>query len=137
MALLISLKSSRELTTQGGFNMDSERERARQPEDLSRLLAERANAGDLEGMVALYEPGAVLAFPAGHTSTGPQAIRELYAGMLSARSSFPPGDQRRAIRNGDLALTSTHLAGQITAEVARRQPDGSWLWIIDQPDVLS
>ncbi len=117
--------------------MDSERERARQPEDLSRLLAERANAGDLEGMVALYEPGSVLAFPAGHTSTGHQAIRELYAGMLSARSSFPPGDQRRAIRNGDLALTSTHLAGEITAEVARRQPDGSWLWIIDQPDVLS
>ena len=134
---MISLKSGRELTTQGGFNMDSERKRARQPEDLSRLLAERANAGDLEGMVALYEPGAVLAFPAGHTSTGHQAIRELYAGMLSARSSFPPGDQRRAIRNGDLALTSTQLAGQITAEVARLQPDGSWLWIIDQPDVLS
>jgi len=42
--------------------MDSGRERARQPEDLSRLLAERANAGDLEGMVALYEPGAVLAY---------------------------------------------------------------------------
>ena len=83
------------------------------------------------------QPGAVLAFPAGHTSTGHQAIRELYEGMLSARSSFPPGEQRRAIRNGDLALTSTHLPGQITAEVARRQPDGSWLWLIDQPDVLS
>jgi len=117
--------------------MDNERERALQPEDLSRLLAERANAGDLEGMVALYEPGAVLAFPAGHTSTGHQAIRELYEGMLAARSSFPPGDQRPAIRNGDLALTSTHLAGQISTEVARRQPGGSWLWLIDQPNVLS
>lgn len=117
--------------------MGSERERALQPEDLSRLLAERANAGDLDGIVALYEPGAVLAVPAEHTSTGHQAIRELYQGMLSAKSNFPPGDQRPAIRNGDLALTSTHLAGQVTAEVARRQPDGSWLWLIDQPNILS
>jgi len=64
---------------------------------------------------------------------GPRAAA--IASEVSARSSFPPGEQRRAIRNGDLALTSTHLAGQITAEVARRQPDGSWLWLIDQPDV--
>jgi hypothetical protein len=42
------------------------------------------------------------------------------------------------IRNGDLALTSTRLpAGGATVEVARRQPDGSWRWVIDQPAVLS
>jgi len=26
--------------------------------------------------------------------------------------------------------------GVVTVEVARRQPDGTWLWIIDKPDVL-
>ena len=36
-------------------------EPAAQPEDLGRLFLERANAGDVEGLVALYEPGAVLA----------------------------------------------------------------------------
>ena len=34
---------------------------AAQPEDLGTLFLERANAGDVEGLVALYEPGAVLA----------------------------------------------------------------------------
>ena len=37
----------------------------------------------------------------------------------------------------DLALTSTLLVGGgATVEVARRQPDGTWLWVIDQPNVL-
>ncbi len=36
----------------------------------------------------------------------------------------------------DLALTSSRLAnGRVTVEVARRQPDGSWLWAIDQPNI--
>jgi hypothetical protein len=34
---------------------------------------------------------------------------------------------------GDLALTSTRLPdGSVTAEIARRQGDGTWLWVIDQ-----
>jgi len=28
------------------------------------------------------------------------------------------------------------LSGNATVEVARRQPDGTWLWLIDQPSVL-
>jgi ketosteroid isomerase-like protein len=49
-------------------------ERALQPEDLDRLFLERANAGDVDGVVDLYEPDAVLAFrpaawpPAGRPS---------------------------------------------------------------------
>jgi hypothetical protein len=41
------------------------------------------------------------------------------------------------IQNGDIALTATVRPGNATAEVARRQPDGTWLWLIDQPSVLS
>ncbi len=36
---------------------------AAEPEDLARLLMERVNAGDLDGVVALYELEAVLALP--------------------------------------------------------------------------
>jgi len=43
---------------------------ALEPEDLDRYLMERANAGDVEGVVALYEPAAVLAFPVGHVTVG-------------------------------------------------------------------
>jgi ketosteroid isomerase-like protein len=113
------------------------REHATQPEDLSRLFLERANAGDVEGLVALYQPDAVLAFPPGQITVGRAAIREVYATLLSTRPAFTSQGQRPALRNGDLALTSTRLpGGGATVEVARRQPDGTWLWVLDQPNIL-
>jgi ketosteroid isomerase-like protein len=116
---------------------NAEPEPAAQPEDLGRLFLERANAGDVEGLVALYEPGAVLAFPAGRLTAGHEAIRTVYAELLADRPSFGSAGQQPVIRNGDLALTSTRLpGGGATVEVARRQPDGSWRWVIDQPAVL-
>ena len=112
-------------------------EPAAQPEDLGRYFLERANAGDVEGLVALYEPGAVLAFPPGRLAAGHQEIRTVYAELLADRPSFSSAGQQPVIRNGDLALTSTRLpGGGATVEIARRQPDGSWRWVIDQPAVL-
>jgi ketosteroid isomerase-like protein len=110
-------------------------ERALQPEDLDRLFLRRANAGDVDGVVALYEPHAVLAVPPGQLAIGSAAIRAVYADLLAGRPRFT-GEIRPAIRNGDLAITSTTRAGDATVEVARRQPDGTWLWMIDQPSVL-
>jgi ketosteroid isomerase-like protein len=118
--------------TLGGGNAA---ERALRPEDLDRLFLERASAGDVDGVVDLYEPQAVLVFPPGRPAVGTQAIREVYTDLLAGRPSFA-GEIRPAIRNGDIALTSTVRAGNATVEVARRQPDGTWLWLIDQPSVL-
>lgn len=109
---------------------------ASQPDDLARLLWERMNAGDLDGIVALYEPDAVLALPGGRVATGSAEIREAFEKLLASQSSFAPGEQRPVLLVGDLALTSARLAsGAVTAEVARRQGDGSWRWVIDQPAV--
>ena len=114
------------------------RERAATPEDLARFLVERVNAGDLEGVVALYEADAVLALPDGGVAAGREAIRSFYAALLAGRPTFRPGPQWPALVSGDLALTSTRLlAGGATAEVARRQPDGSWRWVLDRPNVVS
>jgi ketosteroid isomerase-like protein len=116
---------------------NAEPEPAAEPEDLGRYFIERANAGDVEGLVALYEPGAVLAFPAGRLTAGHDEIRKVYAELLADEPSFSSPGQQAAIRNGDLALTSTRLpGGGATVEIARRQPDGSWRWVIDQPAVL-
>jgi hypothetical protein len=48
----------------------SERERARQPEDLARLFVQRANARDADGLAELYEPDAVMAYPQGRETVG-------------------------------------------------------------------
>ncbi|MCM0679196.1 nuclear transport factor 2 family protein [Micromonospora phytophila] len=108
-------------------------EPATHPEDLSRFFVARANAGDVDGLVALYEPDGVLATPAG-PAVGAAAIRAAYAGFLADRPTLTPGEPQPTLHAGELALTSTRLAdGTVTVEVARRQPDGTWRWVIDQP----
>jgi ketosteroid isomerase-like protein len=113
------------------------RERAAQPEDLSRLIVERLNAGDVEGLVALYEPEAVLALPNGQVAKGTREIRQAYEQLVAGRPTFAPGQQQPTLRTGGLALTSVRLVdGGVTVEVARRQPDGTWLWAIDHPSLV-
>ena len=108
-------------------------ERARRPQDLERLLVSRERAGDVDGMAALYEPDAVLDSGAGRLTQGREAIRALFADIVARGKRFDFGDQRPAIISGDLALTSTRLPdGSVTAEIARRQGDGTWLWVVDQ-----
>lgn len=108
-------------------------EPARQPNDLEKFFVARANAGDLEGLLALYEPHAVVANGDEPVASGLDQIREFLARFLADRPRLEPSRQARALRSGDLALTSSRLSnGEITAEVARRQPDGTWLWVVDQ-----
>ncbi|KQT46699.1 hypothetical protein ASG52_13390 [Methylobacterium sp. Leaf456] len=107
-------------------------DKAKEPGDLARLFHARANAGDVEGLVALYEPGAVLA--AGEVvATGHDAIRRFYTDLLARKSDFPEPETLPALTNGDLGLTFAWLPnGSLSVEAARRQPDGHWLWAIDQ-----
>jgi hypothetical protein len=109
------------------------REPARDPQDLEPLLVSRERTGDVDGMAALYEVNAVLDCGGGRLVLSREAIRAFYAGLVATGRKFDFGDQRPAIISGDLALTSTRLPdGSVTAEIARRQSDGRWLWVIDQ-----
>jgi len=109
---------------------------ARDPQDLERLLIERQHAGDIDGMTALFEPDAVIDCSDGRFIRGHAAIRAFYAEIASRGHKFARGEQRPALLSGDLALTSTKLPdGDVTSEVARRQPDGTWLWVIDRYSV--
>jgi len=114
----------------------NERIQAAAPEDLGRFFIERANSGDVEGLVALYEGGAVLALSDGGTASGVGAIRQFYEQLLANKPTFASGIPRPALRNGDWALTSTRIPAGATTELAHRQPNGTWLWTIDQPNVL-
>jgi hypothetical protein len=114
------------------------REPARDPQDLERLLVVRQNEGDVEGMVALFEPEAVIDAAEGdkveaRLIRGHAAIRAFFVELCASGRKFRMGRQAPAVVNGDLALTGTRMAdGKMTAEVARRQSDGTWLWTIDK-----
>ena len=108
-------------------------EAAREPNDLERLFVGRANAGDLDGLVALYEPAALLVSDDGLQVTGVAGIRAFLAEHLKGGRQLVPGIQAPALVAGGLALTaSRHGNGTVSVEVARRQADGSWLWVIDR-----
>lgn len=119
--------------------MSAEYERAAEPEDLARLFVERANAGDADGLAELYESDAVLAYPPGSETVGREAIREVCARMLEHVSHFELEEALPTVRNGDLALTSTRPADDTGGRVqlVRRQPDGTWLRVIDRPEIRS
>ncbi len=100
-----------------------DRERAAEPEDLGRLFLERANAGGVDGVTALYEPDAVVASAGGDLVNGAEAIRRMYEALLADPPQFA-GEVGPALPRGDLALTSTRFPGGATAGIARRQSDG-------------
>jgi ketosteroid isomerase-like protein len=115
-----------------------DREPARTPEDLTRLFVERANNRDAEGVAALYAQDAVLAFPPGSVTVGRAAIKAVLEQMLAhATLPFPAEPPLPTVRYGDLALTSTEpsdgTGGRV--QVARQQADGTWLRVIDRPEL--
>jgi uncharacterized protein (TIGR02246 family) len=120
---------------------------AYKPEDCDRLLIEAMNTGDIDTAVALYEPTARYVLDSGEIITGRVAIREAAQAALSYKIQFTITVKAVLSSDGDLALTTSTwsatgvnpedgtplaLSGK-SAEVVRRQPDGTWLFVIDNP----
>ena len=115
------------------------------PEDMPAAFERLFNAGDLDGLNALYEKDALFVDGDGNEHRGLAAIRGVLAGFLTGR----PRIALRAVYcrvAGDLALarvawtlTGKDAAGKATevggvsSELLRRQGDGSWRFAIDLP----
>ena len=112
-------------------------DQATRPEDLTRLFVERANARDAAGIAALYETGAVMAYPPGGQTTGREAIRALWEKVLASAPRFESETPLPTLITGDIALTATVARDGtgVRVQVARRQPDGTWLRLLDQPEL--
>jgi uncharacterized protein (TIGR02246 family) len=117
----------------------SDYEKALTPEDLTRLFVERANAKDADGIAALYEEDAVMAYPPGEVTAGREAIRVFWAKTLPTAPRFQPEPPLPTLVSGDLALTATPPkdGAGARAQVVRRQADGSWLRVLDQPEFVT
>ena len=114
---------------------------AHNPAEIHALFLDAFNRRDLEAITALYEPDAVLVL-GGEEVSGHEAIRAAYERMLARRGRMEL-ETRLVVesREGLLAVLhakwTLHTAGSmaqgISTEVVRRQPDGTWLFVIDEP----
>jgi uncharacterized protein (TIGR02246 family) len=118
---------------------------ARTPEEVPQLWVENINAGDVDGLVALYEPDATLVAQPGEVVVGIAAIQEVLSELVALRATHNLEGQK-VLQTGDIALSFTdwalagtgsdgepiEMAAQ-SSDVLRRQPDGSWRFVIDNP----
>lgn len=121
--------------------------RASTPEETHRLLMDAFNRGDVDGLVDLYEDDAVfLVQPGAPLARGTAGVREALRAFVGMNGTFKI-ERTDLVRADDVALVYStwtlkggadpngnpiDLAGQST-DVVRRQPDGRWLFAIDNP----
>ena len=113
---------------------------AQTPSEIHALFLDAFNRGDVEALVALYEPGAVLVI-SGQSAVGHEAIRQAYQQLLQSRGqmeletrSVVESSEGLAVLHAGWTLHSSgSTASGISTEVVRRQPEGTWLFVIDEP----
>jgi uncharacterized protein (TIGR02246 family) len=118
---------------------------ANKPSDLHPLFEQAFNAQDADALLALYQPDAVLVPEPGSTVQGHDAIREALGGFLALKGTIKL-DTVRVYEAGALALLHGHwtlkgsgpdgspveIEGR-SSEVVAQQPDGTWLYTLDNP----
>ena len=85
------------------------RDVATQPDDLERLFVDRANAGDVDGLVALYEPNAILVAEDGLQAGGTDQIRAFFVALAGANDcAAGPGTTCATVRGSRRACSIRH-----------------------------
>lgn len=128
-------------------DITSSSKKAFTPEECGRMLFAAMEAGDIDTSVALYETAAVLFQKSGKTVSGHEAIRTSNATLIALKPTFTitsvrvtfSGDGSIATTRFKATLDATRADGKVihdnidTLEVMRKQPDGSWRYLIDDP----
>ena len=110
------------------------------PLEIHSLFLEAFNRSDVEALVALYEPNAAFSTASG-IAVGHDAIREAYRRILAGggqmeletRSVLESGDGLVLLHGAWTFRRDGHVSSGMSTEVVRRQPDGSWLFVLDEP----
>jgi uncharacterized protein (TIGR02246 family) len=114
-----------------------------EPQDINAAFEEAYNSGEIERLMELYEPDAVMAPSPGKRAVGKASIREVLMrllaidGRMTCRNLYCMRVDRIALLQAEWKLSGTRPEGKPvemssrTAEVVRQQDDGSWRYIID------
>jgi uncharacterized protein (TIGR02246 family) len=122
---------------------------AKTPADVDRIFAEALSAGDIDAALAMYAPDASYVDNDGSIARGHDEIRDVLLRLIALTPTLDCYEID-VVENGDTAVlrarwrfTGTDTTGaQFTAEgrsieVARRNDDGNWQFIIDLPNGAS
>jgi uncharacterized protein (TIGR02246 family) len=115
------------------------------PEQVLASIVDGINSGNLDSLMPLYESQAAFAAQPGSLKHGLAGIRESLAGFIAMKGTLDL-KVTRVLEAGGLALVTTawsfagagpdgnpvKLAAK-SADVLRRQADGSWRLVIDNP----
>jgi uncharacterized protein (TIGR02246 family) len=115
------------------------------PEQVLEAIVEGINTGDLERLMPLYENEAAFANEPGSLAHGAPGVSEALTAFISMKGKLDL-DVTRVLEVGDLALVigvwsfdgtrpdgePVRLAAR-NADVLRRQTDGTWRFVIDNP----
>jgi uncharacterized protein (TIGR02246 family) len=112
---------------------------ATNPEEICRLFQQYMAEGDLESALSVYDPDAVFLNQSRDVSKGRAGLRQELAPLAAMKVRFD-FKVKQVIETGDIALMHTEwtVSGPepmkvYAIEVARRQQDGSWRWLIGDP----
>ncbi len=115
------------------------------PEEVLKSIVDGINTGNLDALMPLYEPEAAFAAQPGSLKHGLSGVRDSLAGFIAMKGTLDL-KVTRVLEVSDLALVTgvwsftgtgpdgepVKLAGH-NADVLRRQEDGSWRFVIDNP----
>ena len=115
------------------------------PEQVLASVVAGINSGDLDSLMPLYESEAVFATEPGSLAHGALGVSEALTGFISMKGELDI-EVTRVLEAGDLALVigvwsfngtgpdgePVRLAAR-NADVLRRQGDGTWRFVIDNP----
>ena len=115
------------------------------PDQVHDAFRDAFNARDLDALVGLYEPDAVLVAQPGQTVSGLEQIREALAGFLALNGPIAM-THIGTVHGADVAILygrwivegtgpdgAPVTAGGITSDVVRRGADGVWRFAVDNP----
>lgn len=118
---------------------------ATSPEDVIRRFALHLNEGDVDAALGLYETDAAFAPEPGTLVHGREAIREALERFAALRPTLTGAIRKVVVADGTaLVVNEWRLSGTqpdggpidmggLSADVLRRQRDGSWRVLIDDP----